>query len=457
MKMQSLAVIFVIIMIPITLVISTYTQSQIDTLTMQTSYDTQLSNATYDAVKAFQLNELNSNTQNIDTEKIRDIEASINTFYNSLATSLGISGYKEDELKDYVPALVYTLYDGYYIYAPFYDIEKTNENGTKGKYSNGLKPYIYYTERYQNGTNLDITINYTLDNYITVYGTLSDGSYVTRSGYLINPDDASDDGTTYKGISIGTELLEEINDINYATKTRSPYVYTYSQGQKVYNSVTGTYETTVNSQRKKVYTDDGGASWYEITVDRRKNEIRDNDQKPTTLQDNSAQQYYKEAKEFSKWVEEKLGGLQLKNVVATTAQKEKLIINAGNENQYIFNFDATSNDPEKRSSYFNEHRRNVIKNSILSNLATAIAGYNSISQVNNIAYNFKLPVLQEDEWDSILENVSVISFLQGLPIKNKYYNGYSIVTNNQNKEFVDPKSIYFIDHNNPGKYHSIEE
>ena len=75
MKIQGLAVIFAIIIIPISLVISTYVQSQVDTITLQTSYDTKLDNATHDAVKAFQLNEINSNTQNVDTEKIRDIEA----------------------------------------------------------------------------------------------------------------------------------------------------------------------------------------------------------------------------------------------------------------------------------------------------------------------------------------------------------------------------------------------
>ena len=182
MKIQGLAVIFAIIIIPISLVISTYVQSQVDTITLQTSYDTKLDNATHDAVKAFQLNEINSNTQNVDTEKIRDIEASINTFYNSLATSLGTSGFSEDELSRYIPALVYTLYDGYYIYAPFQNISNPNAS-----FENGLKPYIYYSARYQKGST-DIVVNYTLDNYITIYGNVG-GNYVTRSGYLINPDD----------------------------------------------------------------------------------------------------------------------------------------------------------------------------------------------------------------------------------------------------------------------------
>lgn len=59
MKFQNLAVIFAIIVIPISLIMSAVIQSNIDTINMQTSYDTKLSNATYDAVKAFQLNTIN--------------------------------------------------------------------------------------------------------------------------------------------------------------------------------------------------------------------------------------------------------------------------------------------------------------------------------------------------------------------------------------------------------------
>ena len=110
MKLQSWIVVFAIIVIPIVLVMSLYIQVQINYVNLQGNYDTVLNNATY-AIKAFQINELNSTTQNIAQEKIRDVEASVTTFYNSLATNFGQSGYSEEELKSFVPALVYTLYD----------------------------------------------------------------------------------------------------------------------------------------------------------------------------------------------------------------------------------------------------------------------------------------------------------------------------------------------------------
>ena len=45
-----------------------------------------------------ELNESNSTTENITTEKMRDVEASVKSFYNSLASSMGVSGYNEEDL-----------------------------------------------------------------------------------------------------------------------------------------------------------------------------------------------------------------------------------------------------------------------------------------------------------------------------------------------------------------------
>ena len=93
MKLQHLAIIFVIIMLPISMVISEYIQTQIDTIHLQTLYTSKLQTATHDAIKAFQLNTLNNKYSTVSDSKIRDIEASISTFYNSLGVELGASGY----------------------------------------------------------------------------------------------------------------------------------------------------------------------------------------------------------------------------------------------------------------------------------------------------------------------------------------------------------------------------
>ena len=115
MKIQYLAVIFVIIILPISLILSAYTQNHISTLNLQELYDSKLDTATYDAVKAFQLNTINNSTSDIQNSKIRDIEAAVNTFFNSIASNFNMVGYNSDILNKYVPALVFTMYDGIYI------------------------------------------------------------------------------------------------------------------------------------------------------------------------------------------------------------------------------------------------------------------------------------------------------------------------------------------------------
>lgn len=88
MNLQSLAVIFIIIVLPISLVLQVYTQSQIDTLNLQISYDSKLKDSTYDAIKAFQLNTINSSTSDLANSKMRDLEASVNAFLHQLQQTL---------------------------------------------------------------------------------------------------------------------------------------------------------------------------------------------------------------------------------------------------------------------------------------------------------------------------------------------------------------------------------
>ena len=121
MKLQHLAVIFVIIIVPISLVLSAYLNNHITTIQTQTQYSTRLINATYDSIKAFKINTANNNYSTLGASKARDIEAAINTFYRTLATGMGKVGYTSYELQTFTPALVYTLYDGYYIYTKYFD------------------------------------------------------------------------------------------------------------------------------------------------------------------------------------------------------------------------------------------------------------------------------------------------------------------------------------------------
>lgn len=68
-----------------------------------------------------------------------------------------------------------------------------------------------------------------------------------------------------------------------------------------------------------------------------------------------------------------------------------------------------------------------------------------------------MPELKEDEWDRILNNISIISFMQGLNIGSKVYNGYAIVTNNNNEEVVTENSIYIAKKDNKTYYNVLKK
>lgn len=117
MKYQNFAVIFVLILLPISIVLSNYIKTQTDTLALETNYQTKLADSTYDAIAAYQMNSLN--TQSVTGESVKSyVLASVNTFFTTLATNMGMSSASKNLLLPYIPAILFTTYDGYYIYSP---------------------------------------------------------------------------------------------------------------------------------------------------------------------------------------------------------------------------------------------------------------------------------------------------------------------------------------------------
>ena len=439
MKLQNLAVIFVIIILPISLILTSYVQNQVKTLELQMSYDTKLTTATYDAVKAFQLNTVNSSTSDLANSKLRDIKASVNTFFNSVATQFNLSGYNKDVLKTYVPALVYTMYDGFYIYSPFtnkLDSEDEGETYKNGDRVTDLKPYIHYSCRYKLGSDTNVVITYSLDNYITVQGIVN-GKAVNKSGYVLNNITESNGKVYYRNVEIPTETLTEINALCANSN----------------NQVADTADNYTKINGVKYYTNNGGNSWFSI-LNGTKYEQQNTKYKTIN---NAGQLYYKEAKEFTDWLSS-TGLMDLKPINAVDEDGNSLANNSTSSDNFNFNYKIfqlnsgnTDTDIEDPNSNFNQHRLSVIRYSIEKNLSIAIANYNNYS---GVSANFQMPKLQESEWDKILNNVSVISFLQGLSIGGKIYNGYSIVANSKTEEVVNTDAIYLIAN---GEYHRATE
>lgn len=529
MKLQNMTVIFIIIMIPIILVVSYYIGLQINTITMQKNYTVKLQTAAKDSIQALEINtvEWNSASSNLADSKRRDVLAAINTFTTSLANGMGIGGAGKGRIQAYIPAIVYTMYDGYYIYSASLmkdqDTDKDgltqfNDDGTiksNGKsYQYILKPYSPYSARYASANgSIDVTVNYTLDNYIRVYGTVN-GEYQAKEGYLVVCDDdagvrvnkngGSISGITYRGATIKPEALTEQV---YTDEGVKEYQYIYDQyDNKLYwDNKDGTNEGnyfSVDKNNNKVYLQTAlpeGDAGFSITNRFRKISIPmyDNREDEWTVQkvfqilnprggykfyyenqsgafveftnpgktlgtvkqeeDYSAINYCVESYVFTQWVTKNLGNIKvgdmqistgnsinsLENITSAEQQYYGQYNNVGSD-QYIFRISDSNNpDPENDDAYAEsvlaQHKKDIIINTIEKNLSQATAQ----AQGMNPNYEYRLPQLSYDEWEQALSNISIIAFMQGMPIGLKYYNNYAIATSTLNKEFVDPDELYF--------------
>ena len=444
MKIQNLAVIFIIIILPISLVLASYTKNRVDTINIQTRYDSKLNDATYDALKAYQLNSFNNgDTSDYTNSKMRDIKASANTFFNSMASGFSELGYTKENLQNYIPALVYTMYDGYYIYSPYINYwysesgqseisVSTQESGTysNGQTLYGLKPYVYYSCRYKREGKFDVTITYSLDNYIQIQGCVFEsGKKITISKYGYLLDNVIDSGIiTYKG----TEITAESN-----------------LSEKVYIEGEGIRELSyIKKNGTKYYLDNGTV----FSVIKGKKMPQTNFDTNEITNNSSAINYYKEAIELKNFMKKyNLDEITVGDIIGENSES----YNVNDENSpyhtsgKIFDFD-NNKGIESESSNFNTHRIEVIKHSIERNLSIAIANFNKYSSLN-----FKMPKLKDEDWDKIMDNISIISFLQGVNIGGKIYNGYAIVTNTKNEDIVMEDSIYIKTSDNV--FHRVTE
>lgn len=167
----------------------------------------------------------------------------------------------------------------------------------------------------------------------------------------------------------------------------------------------------------------------------------------------SAKKYYKEADDLKNFMKQyDLDKITVNDIVGENG--ETYIADDENSPYHttgeIFDFD-NSKGIESETSNFNIHRIEVIKHSIERNLSIAIQNFNKYSGLN-----FQMPKLKDTDWDKIMNNISIISFLQGVNIGGKIYNGYAIVTNTKNEDIVMEDSIY-IQTKEDNVFHRITE
>lgn len=590
MKIQNLALIFIVIILPILLILGYYFKLQEDTLELQSTYDTKLSASVKEGIRAYEINTVNWRESNGETR--RNVSASMNTFLSSLANNMGISGTAREYMVNYVPAVAMTMYDGYYIYAPAYVSEtvendqgiqlyfdgaelttsptKTTSDGVilnevaykpsnsainrktawytymdkdekeqkkqytfttdaaqaEKTYEHSLSNEIAYSGTYQKG-DVEVTINYTLDNRVHVYGkdgskdikeqgclvafTEEDANSLPRIQLPASPKKQTDiivkkgvNESEYMGSNINSEILTEqilYKENSKAEEKLGTFKYIYDvTGKKLYydedreefftvattdkvrnylpsddvkagsnlcsyKSVSVLVERNGEITYKKLYQVLNGmdkGKWYinlkdldlsesevgpdvEVIDTEIKGEKRKEFGFTAIYRDYSAVSYYVEAYAFTNWIGKRLGGevtqTRIKfNEETKKYESERVIIKTETregKQKGIFEID-TENDMEKEYSLISEHKREIMMDSINSNLNLAISNYS-----RNSPNDYRLPVLQASDWDQIFKNISMIAFFQGVPIGLKTYNNYAIVTSTQNRDYVDPDEIFF--------------
>ena len=474
MSLDKLAVIFIIIILPIAIVLGVYTDAQTQTLKMQLEYDKILDAATSDAIKTYQINSFNDTTSHIGGERMREINAAANSFFTSLATSLDMQGYNKESLQDYVPALVFTMYDGYYMYSKYINNLTDNDSLSQadidanpveyqGKipstYQNGdmlygVKPFVSYSCKYKNYpvSGDDFVISYTLDNYITIQGVVN-GEYVNESGYVIDINQltvrALNKYVQYKNIdffnSTDKGIPEKILEENVGN---NKYKYHKINGTKWY------YDDNLADGYDGENYDE---QWFYLLNGHR---IYDNSKKNidklSTTEEDAAYQYFADASVFTHHLIDKynLGNLKPMDAYEVIINKDGNTIKYNN-GEFLNQVDKDKpifelNNIDEPTSNFNKHRLAVIRYTIEKNLSIAIKNYNHYSPT--VEADFQMPELKETEWDKIMNNMTIISFLQGMPIGTKIYNGCSVVANNKNDEVVNEESIVIANMDNNEYY-----
>lgn len=516
MKLQAVTIIFSLIVVPIVLILGFYIQAQVDTISMQTSYDTKLLDATHDAMAALELNTANEELSSVADALRSIISASNNIFINALATNLGMSNASKSMIQPYIPAVLYTLYDGYYIYSPTktpvvltnnkgnavtvgdpgtsiisandeytvygYTEPKTNEIGeyvddvgnpitesgitlsdknaedygqvlykiddkvgtgyttivkegfTEYKIDYVLKSFMPYSARYEGKANIDtnndgtadimdapvdVVINYTLDNYMIINGTIGN-VYYSKSGYFIKKD-------LVRKISINNDENEGKKLLKYnEEKIEEKIDNLLDAGNEIKVYINSTYENVETADQ--------------IVISSSNKNTKEAD----------SIKYYIKSTIFSNWVYNNLSDIEEQNISKNAIENQTdMYKNLKNlEYNIIYNFEGSQEklfnkeeDPEKEDSRFNIHKTAIIKNAIQYNLNVAMSAYNEMSSQ---AFSFNMPVISDSQWQQITSNVTIVAFMQGFNCGLKTYNNYAIVPSTNNEFTVIPSEIYYL-------------
>lgn len=506
MKLQNLIIIFIIIILPIIFIFSLYLNLETKTISLQTDYDGKLLGATKEAMEAFEVNttQWSSKYASLANAKRQILMSSVNTFTTSLASKLGISGTSKENILNYVPAIIFIMYDGYYIYSPTYVPETiTNENGVqlfyyessgsegtkitalatqnisgtivagepiyvcktgsdktgtyngetiafttdiskaKKTYKHVLKTFVPYTTTYYDNSGNDYIINYTLDNYIRIFGEIQ-----SKEGYVIEDFGNTNtieipvnniSGIKANGNKIEAEKLTENiyvkGEFSEAAQLETyPYIYNSNNDKRYYDSAVDKF-FVLNNDNVKVYLPD---SYIGHTVaEYKKVLVRTSDTNYEYLElyqlinGDDRTWYYKQSENQYLPYEIEVTGIE-----TITREKDCSAINYYVET-CSFNYWIKNNNIE--TDKIMAKKNSTIVENINNNLNLSISNYNA-----NTKLDYEIFELSDEDWEQALSNISIITFFQGIKTGLKVYNNYAIATSTENNEYVSEDSLYYI-------------
>lgn len=335
MKLQHYAIVFLIIILPFSVMCRSKMTNYSLMLKDQVRLNNVIDSATQDSLDM--LVELNDEFQMMYSNQRFNItqtlaKESVKSFFRTMAINFNmpyIDGNTESYFSMYVPAIVIIGYDGFFIYS-------VDESPTGYAYQMSNKiPYAYHDE--ESGT----IVHFTLGNYITLY--TNDMIY---EGEITS--DFSDDAftkyqefaTAFSGMN-SAEILQYITDI---TQDMSIIVEALIQASP---------SPTERLCPAFLIPGDEAAGAIPLTRDYGRN--------------------------------------------------------------------------DEQPSEFHRIRRETIINLIQETLQEEINEHNTYAKMFGSTYNFQLPEIVNDEWTNSINDISVMSFIQGMPIgTNEYYNNYAL-------------------------------
>ena len=103
---------------------------------------------------------------------------------------------------------------------------------------------------------------------------------------------------------------------------------------------------------------------------------------------------------------------------------------------------------------FEQVRKRTIVECIKNDVNTEINEHNKFARLFGITYNFIPPVISNDDWQNNIEDIGILSFIQGIPIglSGERYNSYSL-----GAARVVRKEHYFIQQSDNGLYYYHRE